>query len=239
MKFVKTPYLPKGKVAVAVADLKREDILIVEPCSFLNLPQSLKKHADLSFCYLGEGRAVCAKGSFDYYKRKFENTPLHIIEGETAPDIHYPYDAAYNVAIVGKKMFCKVDTTDKSLLKEAEILGYKIINIRQGYSKCSVCPVDENSAITADISFYKKAHLEGIDTLLITNQTILLPGYNNGFFGGSAYMEDEKTLCVKGDLKTHPDYDKIMEFLKVRDIKIKSGKGNVFDFGSFIPIFEE
>ncbi len=239
MDFVKIPYLPKGKVKLCVADIERDDMIIIKPCPDLSLPDKLKGHADLSFCYLGDAVAVCAKGSYTYYNEKLINFPITLIEGERAVDLHYPYDAAYNVAIVGKKLFCKKDTTDPVLLSVAEKMGYKIINIKQGYGKCSVCPVDENSAISADMSFYKAAKKEGIETLLITNDTIVLPGYTNGFFGGCAYMTDEKTFCTKGDINTHPDSDRIKDFLYKRNIKIEGTEGNLFDFGSFIPLLEE
>ena len=238
MQFIKIPYLPKGKVKVAVGDLKRDDINMVTPFDKLNLPLPLKKHGDLSFCYLGEGIAVCAKGSGEYYQNALEG--LIIKEGRTQIDMHYPYDAAYNIAIVGKKVFCKTDTTDKTLLDECEKMGYKIIHINQGYSKCSVCPVDEFCAISGDKSFYKAAQKEGIEVLLIRNTSILLPGYNEGFFGGSAFMESENTLCVNGDISLHPDKEKIESFLKEKNIKINQLKNTpIRDFGSLIPIWEE
>lgn len=240
MNFVQTPYLPKKKVCLALSGAAIENIETIEPCKKLRLPENLKGHADLSFCYLGDGTAVCAPGSGEYYNEKFKHTGLSVKEGEISPDRHYPKDAAYNVAIVGRKMFCRIDITDKILLNEAEKLGYEIININQGYGKCSVCPISENSAISADKSFAKSAEKAGVEVLLITNSTILLPGYSNGFFGGCAFMADEKTLCVKGDITTHPDYLKIWEFTKKKGIDIISlGGGNLFDFGSLIPVLEE
>lgn len=240
MDFIEIPYLPKTKTSLAVADIKMDNIKTIEPCPHLELPGALSKHADLSFCYLGHGNAVCARGSLDYYKAKLKGIPICLTEGSALLDRHYPYDAAYNVAIVGKNLFCKKDSTDKVLLTQAEKMGYKIININQGYSKCSVCPIDEQSAVSADKSFAKKAEAEGIEVLLITNDTILLPPYKNGFFGGCAFMADKNTLIVKGDIKTHPDSDKITEFLTKRNIQIKSlDSGSLFDFGSFIPILQE
>lgn len=240
MSFLKIPYLPQSKVTIGIGDINCESIEIVPPCDFLNLPESLKRHADLSFCYLGEGIAVCAKGSREYYQKMLGKTQITIIEGETTLDRHYPLDAAYNVAILGKKIFCKKDISDKTLLNEAERLNYKIIDIKQGYGKCSVCPVDENSAISADVSFARAAEKEGVDVLLITNDTIILPMFSNGFFGGSAFMADKNTLYVNGDINLHPDADRIEEFLEKRNIKINCTKGvPLLDFGSFIPICEE
>lgn len=240
MKFVEIPYLPQNKITLGVGDVKREDVKIIPPCEFLNLPPTLKRHADLSFCYLGKGVGISAKGSGEYYKKVLGETGIKLYEGEKIADRHYPSDAAYNVAIVGKRLFCRVDITDRVLLEKAQEMGYKIINMNQGYGKCSVCPVGENWAISADASFRKAAEKEGIEVLLITNESIVLPGYNNGFFGGAAYMEDKETLCINGDLSLHPDREKIEEFLSEKHIRIKSEKGvPVFDFGSLIGIMEE
>ncbi len=241
MHFVKTPYIPQGKTLFAVGDVKRDDITIIKPFYLDKLPHGLRYHADLSFCYLGDGIAVCAPESYDYYIKAFENTSLEIIKGEKYLDMHYPKDASYNVAIVGDKMFCKKDIADRVLLDKAEECGYEIININQGYAKCSVCPIDEKSAISADASFCKAAEKAGIDTLRITNETIQLRGYDNGFFGGCAYLCDKNTFCTKGDITTHPDYEKISLFLEKRNIKTEYTKTKDFlcDFGSFIPVCEE
>lgn len=240
VNFVNTPYLPQRKAVLAVGDVRAEGCNIIKPFYIDALPEGLRLHADLSFCYLGNKVAVCAPESYDYYKKAFEDTPISLIGGKKHLDRHYPSDASYNVAIVGKKMFCKKDIADTVLLAKAEEMGYEIISINQGYAKCSVCPIDEKSAISADMSFYKKAESVGIEVLLITNGTIRLKGFDNGFFGGSAYMYDKNTLCVNGNLALHPDYDKIMLFLEKKNINIKSTKEDfLYDFGSFIPVCEE
>ncbi len=239
MGFLKTPYLPQGRVIVAVGDVENAAAEVVKPFCLATLPPSMQHHADLSFCYLGEGVAVCAPEAYAYYNEKLACWNVKLIKGEKSVGSNYPCDAAYNVAIVGKRLFCKVDITDRVLLNEAKKLGYKIININQGYAKCSVCPVDENSAISADMSFYKAAVKEGIDVLRITNEGIILKGFANGFFGGAAYCSKRGVLKANGDMTTLPEYTKIKEFLNKRGMKIEEDVGAVTDFGSFIPLCEE
>ncbi len=239
MSFIKVPYLPNKRVTVAIGDIALDHIKVIKPYCVEALPRSMQYHADLSFCYLGNGVAVCAPEAYDYYEKELSFTNLRLIKGEKSVGSNYPFDAAYNVAIVGKRIYCKVAICDNMLLKEAERMGYEIININQGYAKCSVCPVDSVSAISADMSFYKAAYRSGLDVLLITNNNISLGGFENGFFGGCAYKIDKDVLGVKGNLKTLPDYEKIKEFLKKRGIQTEEGVGPVTDFGSFIPICEE
>lgn len=239
MGFLKTPYLPEGKVRVAIGDIESNTIKIIKPYYAHALPCSMRLHADISFCYLGQGIAVCAPEAFEYYKNPLESTAIKLIKGNASLGGNYPHDAAYNVAIVGKTLYCKKDITDTVLLQTAQALGYKIININQGYAKCSVCPVDSSSAISADMSFYKAAVKEGCDVLLITNDNIKLEGYPNGFFGGCAFMEEKEVFSIKGDITTLPQGDIISQFLKKKNISIKNSAGDVYDFGSLIPIIEE
>lgn len=239
MDFLKIPYLPQKKTIVAVGDIDIPHIKVIKPYYAEILPESMRLHADLSFCYLGKGVAVCAPEAYDYYVNKLGGFSLKLKKGSSPLGRNHPFDAAYNVAIVGNKMFCRVNITDKVLLETAEQMGYKIVNMNQGYGKCSVCPVDEYSAISADMSFFKAAKKEGIDTLVITNHGIQLSGYDNGFFGGCAYMESKNVFSAKGDIRYLPCYDKITDFLTQRNIAVKISHGPVTDFGSFIPIIEE
>lgn len=239
MGFIDMPYLPKGRVSVAVGDVSIENVKIIKPYYVPCLPESMRLHADLSFCYLGGGVAVCAPEAYDYYSKELAPYGIELKMGKCAVRGNYPCDAAYNVAIVGSTIYCKKNITDPVLIHKAQEMGYKTVNINQGYAKCSVCPVDSNSAISADMSFYKAAVREGVDVLLITNDNIKLPGYPCGFFGGAAYMEAKGIFSVKGDITALPQYALIKEFLKKRNIKIKNSVGDVHDFGSLIPIIEE
>ncbi len=239
MPFVKVPYLPQRRVQVAIGDVEFENMKVIKPFFIECVPPSMRYHADLSICYLGQGVAICAREAYDYYQGVLEPYGVKLICGKAEVGSNYPCDAAYNVAIVGDKIFCKEKITDRILLDTAKSMGYKIININQGYAKCSVCPIDENSAISADASFLKKAETEGLDVLKITNTSIVLEGFSEGFFGGCAFMAGDKQFLIKGDIKTLPDEKRITQFLQQRKIIIKNGMGAVQDFGSFIPIIEE
>lgn len=239
MEFIEKPYLPQKRITVAVGDIKIQGALVIKPYRAECMPPSMKYHGDLSFCCLGQGVCVCAPEAYDYYNEHLKDRKVKLIKGESVLSGNYPYDAAYNVAIVGDKIFCKKAITDPILLYEAEKMGYKTVNINQGYAKCSVCPVDEKSAISADASFIKSAEKEGVEVLKVTNGNICLDGFDNGFFGGCCFMTDKKTFSLKGDIRTLPQYGEIKEFLEKRGISIIHGNGPVTDFGSLIPIMEE
>ncbi|MCD8048166.1 MAG: hypothetical protein LUG52_00915 [Clostridia bacterium] len=239
LRFLEYPYLPEGDIAVAVANKGDKEMSIIEPFEVKILPRGLRRHADLTFCYLGLGEAVCAPESYEYYAEKTAALGLKLTKGEKTLGCHYPGDSAYNVATIGRKMFCRVDITDARLLRKAAELGYEIIKIKQGYAKCSVCPITPNAAISADVSFCRAAERAGADCLLITNEQVKLEGYDNGFFGGAAYMKNKTTLCAKGDLRRQPDYEKICAFLARYGIEAERGEGEIEDFGSLCGICEK
>ena len=109
--------------------------------------------------------------------------------------------------------------------------------MKQGYTKCSISPVDELSVITGDKGVAAAGEKAGLDVLLISNVNICLAGYKNGFFGGSTGMGSNDELLINGDISTLPDCKKIKEFLEKRNIRIKSIKeGEVTDIGSILPL---
>ena len=64
-----------------------------------------------------------------------------------------------------------------------EITGEKI-NVSQGYSKCSLCIVNENSVITEDDGIAEVLKRHNMDVLKISAGDVLLSGLDYGFLGG-------------------------------------------------------
>jgi len=125
-------------------------------------------------------------------------------------------------------------------VKENTAKGVEFVKVRQGYTKCSVCVVDENSAITSDRNIYNALISNGIDTLLISEGYIDLDGYDYGFIGGSCGKISKNEIAFTGRFNKHPDCDRILEFLNARkiDAKFLTDK-DIFDIGSILPITEE
>ncbi len=237
MNILKIPHVLTGEAAVGVGDISLPGVKIIKPYYEEVLPPALRLHGDLTFVYLGEGVAVCAPESYEYYKKAFEGLPIELIKGGKSLGGTYPDDCAYNVATVGKRLFGKVEAADAVLIKKAEEMGFKIIDIKQGYAKCSVCPVNENAAISADPSFIRAAEREGVECLRVTNASISLKGFDTGFFGGTFFMAGKDVCSAKGDLKKHPDIGRIEKFLEKFGIRADNKtEGLLTDFGSLSVI---
>ncbi|MDO4563207.1 MAG: hypothetical protein Q4C12_05170 [Clostridia bacterium] len=233
MKFIDTPYLPQNAVKVAISAVSVEGVKTIPPPKIVSLRGALCTHADLGFCPLGKNEAVCPPQTAQYYERALAQFGFKIICGEKSVGSNYPEDCAYNVAIIGRRALCRIDITDRRLLEELSVRGFEIINIAQGYAKCSVCPIDENFCISAD-----KGAAGKVDSLLIENTGVCLQGFSNGFFGGCAGMIDKKTLFVTGDINTLASGKIILDTLIEKDIKVVCAHGAVYDIGSIIPIVQ-
>ena len=237
MNYLMQPNLPESNVVLCVADTYIPGIKVISPPAIDILPASLQKHADLGICVVSSKKAVCPPESCIYYKSMLSGYGFQIIEGKNHIGCNYPNDCAYNVGIVGKKCFLNKDVCDSVLYETLISEGYQILNTKQGYAKCSVCPIDENTFITGDISIAREGEKAGMDVLLISNEGIELAGYSYGFFGGCCGLGGKSELLVNGEIQTHPDYRHIKEFLAKKGIKITNlRKGKLLDIGSILPL---
>lgn len=192
-------------------------------------------HADLSLCILGEN-AVCAPSLYERFKEigdpDFINS-VNFIKGNSEPCEPYPNDILYNAAVVGKTVFCRIDKTDKILLETAEKNGYHLVNVKQGYARCSTLPVSDSALITSDVGIYSAALKNGFDALLVTNDGVLLDGFPNGFIGGCGGLYEDK-LIFSGDISKHRDFENIKSFCGKYSVEVFFTSEPLYDFGSVL-----
>ena len=123
----------------------------------------------------------------------------------------YPNDILLNAAHVGKYIFGRAEHISTSVLKYAERRGLEIIDIKQGYAKCSICSVSDNAIITSDPSVLNAAEKLKLDALKICESGVTLKGYDRGFIGGAS-GNDGENIFFCGDVKKHPEGERIMDF---------------------------
>jgi len=237
MKHIKKPNLPDSEVCLFIADTQIDNATVIAPPSIPVLPYAMQKHADLGIAIISEKKAVCPPESYTYYKNALSPYGFEIIEGKNSVGRHYPEDSAYNVCVVGNKCFLNKNVCDERLYEILMSEGYEIIHINQGYAKCSICPIDENTIITADPSIAKEAQKRGFEVLHISNDGIVLEGFPSGFFGGCTGMGGKNKLLVNGDIDTLPSGKEIRSFLRRKGIEIIQLKeGKITDIGSVLPL---
>ncbi len=236
MDYIKTPYLPKRKAKLFISDVPIKDSITIKSAPISCMPQSMQHHADLGICIISEKMAVCPEETLAYYKSALSEYGIELIKGKSKLKGNYPEDCAYNVGVVGKRFFANEKAIDKELYSRLIENGYEFINVKQGYAKCSMCAVDENSLITSDAGVFKECEKKGIDAILVSNDAIKLDGFENGFFGGCCGFDGEN-LLVNGNAQTLKDYENIKKFLSERGFGIISLKDSaIVDIGSIIPL---
>ena len=137
--------------------------------------------------------------------------PLSLSDEEIDSD--YPSDVLFNALPIGKYLFSKESSVSRLIKGYVERKGLTALNVRQGYSRCSVCKISESAAISADASLLSAIAAKGIDTLCISEGGVRLEPYDHGFIGGaSGFFGDDVFFC--GNIELHPDAERIKEFCK-------------------------
>lgn len=161
--------------------------------------RAVESHADLRMCKAG-GRLF------------FQGSP-------SGPS--YPNNAAMCAVALDGFLIHRLDITDDSILKYCRSLGYRLVNVRQGYTRCSCVVVDGKSLITSDPGIYSAlSAIPELDVLRIQDSHVALPSFPTGFIGGASGVVDGE-LIFNGDLSRHPDFEAICDFVTARGLKLR------------------
>ena len=224
----------------ALFALEREGFEAILLPSASYLQPAVASHTDM-LMFLGFDRLFCHRRYYESNTElidkicKISGYEISISDEPTGEK--YPSDVLFNAFAVGNKLICNTKTVSSLILDAARLEGYEIINVPQGYTKCSVCIVSDSALITADRSIYEACR-DFFDVLLISEGHISLPPYSYGFIGGTAgaYL-DKVYFC--GSTDTHPDGNRIKEFCKKhKKISISLADSELQDVGSLFFIGE-
>ena len=147
----------------------------------------------------------------------------------------YPHNICLNSLSIGDLFVHSINFTDTNLLSLSK--DKKLINVNQGYTKCSTCIVNDHAIITSDVSIAKALSIEKIDVLLLPPGDILLPGLNYGFIGGATGLIEDNVLAFYGHLDYYLYGKEILKFLSkhmVEPVFLRTGK--LIDRGSILRI---
>ena len=123
----------------------------------------------------------------------------------------YPKDILFNGFTLGKRLFCSKKGFSRAATFFAVQNGFEIVNINQGYAKCSTLLLGEVGAITSDESI-KRALDPFLKVLKIDAGEILLPPYDYGFIGGASFVLG-KTVYFFGEISKHKNSKDILNFI--------------------------
>ncbi|MBQ3099841.1 MAG: hypothetical protein IJC50_02510 [Clostridia bacterium] len=145
----------------------------------------------------------------------------------------YPDDVRFNAFNLGDTLFGRAD----SIAAELKADFASIVNLRQGYSKCSTA-VFGNSVITSDHGIARVVAEYGADVLYVDPGTIVLEGYGYGFIGGALVCVSDDTLVSFGDIRCHEQGEEVLNFAAERGFKIVGcGSAPICDYGGILVLY--
>lgn len=239
MQFITNPNFPKRAVKVAAVARPFAHVLAdygitplsVEPSKAL--PQLICDHADMQVFHLGGGRVVVAPEQHELISSLKE----YGFDAQVCAPLgdKYPQDCKLNAVLLGNTVFGRLQSLAPQVLHTVK----QKINVNQGYTRCSVCLVNETAAITADTTLALALRTRGVDVLQICAGHIELMGYDYGFIGGASALIDKDRLLFFGDITKHPDYPLIHSFLQKHNITEVHSQGPLTDIGGMVPLMEK
>lgn len=245
MKYITNPNLPQSRVgAVAISSSAYKSIKKLNSMGIktfkiapdLRLPDPVNSHADLQLLHIG-GNILFT--TTEHLCTGESELKFHFKKISATPGNKYPEDVRLNCAIIGNKIICNKKTVAPEVLEFAEKSDLTVIHVNQGYSRCSICVVNENSIITDDKSIFTAAQNFFDDAQLITKNSIRLDGYGYGFIGGCCGKIDKDKIAFNGAIESHSDYKLITDFLRRNKVEcIELHNDRLTDIGGILPLTE-
>lgn len=209
------------------------NLIKVPVCSSLSAPVS--DHTDMLLNIIDKNNIIVHKNMDKFFTLFLSKLGYNIHYSDKILKKEYPEDVILNGLNLQDIFIHRLKSTDPKLL--SLIKGKKLINTRQGYSKCSTAVLSDNAFITCDDNMEKALLSEGKRVLKIPYGDIILDGYDYGFIGGCCGLIKDGVLAFYGDLSFYKYGNEILNFLKENKIEaVYLRKGQLIDRGSILRI---
>jgi len=177
---------------------------------------AISGHPDIFFCPSPAGLIVAPNLPDDYFKI-LDQKGISYITGQLPVGKEYPESARYNVLFAGTMLILNPDLSDPSIQQlnpESEI-----IPVKQGYTRCSLVTLPNNTFITSDHGIEKTLKQVDREVLFVDPSVIKLHGFDNGFFGGACAVYGD-SLFICGSLKFFKEQELLRRFAKKAGVNI-------------------
>ena len=209
------------------------DIIALPP--FPCLPSPVASHPDM-LIFLSHGKLITHKDYYEIAKDKLDAIANHaqveiVLSSENISNV-YPYDILFNAVEVGAHIFGRANYISCHISDMCIKNKLDLIDVKQGYTKCSACIVDDNAIITYDNSIAAAAQSHGLQLLKISPGHVRLDGYDTGFIGGASGACGN-TVYFCGNIDLHPDAQEIRHFCSNHGKNVVSlGEHELIDVGT-------
>ncbi|WP_251860950.1 DUF6873 family GME fold protein [Clostridium sp. Marseille-Q2269] len=216
-------------------NLEKKNIRVIGcPCSNVLYP-AVCGHPDMLLNVIDNKNIVLHKDMNKNFVEYLGTLGINILKSAKSLQDKYPNDIILNALNLENIFMHKLNNTDPNLL--SLVKHKKLLNINQGYSKCSTAVVSQNAIITNDLKIGEILKDNDIDILLLPPGDILLPGLDYGFIGGTCGLIDNNALAFYGNLTLYKYGDKVLKFLKKHNVKpVFLSNDKLIDRGSIFCI---
>lgn len=217
--------------------LKKLDFDVIKVPKDNNLYNAINGHVDIQLNILNKENptVIINKNISNSFKKKLNNRNIKFIESNSTLLETYPSNIALNAYITNNYLIHNLKFTDKEILTYCK--NKKLINIKQGYAKCSILPLREKAIITSDKGIYNALKNEDFDILLVPFGDIELTGLDYGFIGGVGGMISDNCMAFFGSLENYSFGLEVKKFLYKYDIKpLYLQNSNLIDRGSLFVL---
>lgn len=210
------------------------NILLCPPCNYLY--EAVSGHPDMLLHIIDKNNLMVHRDAPKSFVDSLSLLGFNVLFSSSSLKSKYPQDIILNAVNLPNYFIHYINHTDKSLLnlvKENKIL----INVKQGYTKCSIAIVNNKAVITSDKGIASALTDKGFHVLLLPPGDIELPGLNYGFIGGCCGLLEENLLAFYGSLESYKYGVEVISFLKEHKVTpIYLRKGKLIDRGSIFAI---
>ena len=192
---------------------------------------AISGHPDIFFCTINNHLIVAPNLSEDI-KNRLKKFEVSYSAGKKPVGEKYPETAWYNSVVTANYVIGNTSFMDQHI---KDLAGTKeIIHVNQGYTRCNLIPLKNDRFITSDKGIEKVLLKYGLEVLFVDPEGVLLPGFKNGFIGGTCGVWQNKIFFI-GSLQHFSKGQKVRDFICDMEI-VELYDGPLFDGGSLIFI---
>ena len=194
------------------------NLKVIEIPKSNDLYDAINGHVDIQLNILDKkSKKIIINRNMDVtFKKQLTDLNIQYIESENFLEPSYPKNIFLNALILEEYYIHNIKYSDKNLLKFQN--NKTLIDVKQGYTKCSCLPITENAIITNDVGIYKSLSKYNFDILLLPTGDIILEGFDYGFIGGTGGLINKNTIAFFGNLDFYKYGNEVKSFLKKYNI---------------------
>lgn len=205
--------------------------------ALVSLYAAVNGHPDLQFVNAC-GKLICHRDLSKEKAAELTSLGIPFSLSQKSLKLPYPGHVILNAAISDDLLVHSLKDTDPAVLEACSAL--ELVDVRQGYTRCSLSYVGRDSYVTNDDGIARTLQALRKNVLHLPYGDVQLEGFSHGFLGGClsrVEIGSDHVLLVTGDLDCYRHGDALSAFLRGAGIIPYSiGTGSLKDRGSIIPI---